>query len=71
MIVQEGSQDGLVVDKLGLGLTVDIFDSGSVIEALDSLTFEDLEIWQFSLNRLPEEISLITDEYKKLVELLN
>lgn len=71
MIVQEGSQDGLVVDKLGLGLTVDIFDSGSVMEALDSLTFEDLEIWQSSLNRLPEEISLITDEYKKLVELLN
>lgn len=70
MIAQEGSQDGLVVDELGIGMTVDIFDFNSVLDALNKLKVEDLEVWHSSLKALPDSISLITDEYKKLVDLL-
>lgn len=70
MIAQEGSQDGIVVDQLGIGFNVDIFNFENVEEALKKISYRDLMKWQNSLDSLPPEISLISDEYKKLIELI-
>jgi succinoglycan biosynthesis protein ExoL len=68
LIAQTGTEDGRVVDELGIGCCVDAADTGNAIERISNITGDELETWRKNLARLPETLFLYTDDHRKLLE---
>lgn len=68
MIAQSGTQDGLVVDQLGIGLNIDVLDVEGAVSQLMQITEQQLLIWQRNLQELPLSICVYTDEHRNLFQ---
>ncbi|MDQ8203600.1 hypothetical protein [Pelagicoccus sp. SDUM812003] len=70
LIVNIGTQDERIARQYNLGLTVDISDPESVVEALLGIREEDYLEWCESFDRLPDSMLYYGDEYSSLVKAL-
>ncbi len=70
MIAQSGTQDGLVVDQLRIGLNINVLDVEGAVAQLMQITEQQLLNWQENLLRLPMSICIYTDEHEKLLQSL-
>lgn len=70
MICQVGTEDARVVEKLNIGLVVDLAKPESVVEALKEITYEKVATWRENLNALPESTYLYSQEHEVLLDFL-
>lgn len=68
MFVQAGTQDGRVVESLGLGACLDLSDIENAVESILSIGETEFSQWKRNLSDLPEEIYIYSDEHKNLLE---
>jgi succinoglycan biosynthesis protein ExoL len=68
MIAQEGTQDGQVVDKLGLGTLIDLLDVDRAVDQILRINEAKLVEWQKHSAEVPEYIYVYTDEHERLLK---
>lgn len=68
MIAQSNSKDSLEVLKYDIGFCIDINSPNESNRRILSIDKKDYMNWSESLQKLPPEIYLLTDEYQKLVD---
>ncbi len=70
MIVQSGGEDAKSVMKLGIGEAFDLSDVDSVVEKILNIKHDDIEIWKYQIENIPERIFHYTDEHEELFNVL-
>lgn len=68
MFAQAGTQDGAVVETLGLGTCLDFGNVGRSVERIIRVGETELAQWKRNIADLPEDIYIYTDEHKQLFE---
>lgn len=71
MVAQIDTQDGKMVNKLGLGICVNLSDIDGTVNRILKITRKELYQWRKNLSELPQNYYLYTDEHKKLLDALN
>jgi len=71
MVAQIDTQDGKMVNKLGLGICVDLSDIDGTANRILKITRKELFQWRKNVSELPQNYYLYTDEHKKLLDALN
>ena len=66
LISQIGTEDGRIVEKLGLGVCINLDDIKSSGEDVLKITRNTMEKWTTAINKLPAEISSYSNEHKNL-----
>lgn len=67
MIAYSFSEDGRVIKKMDIGLTIDTTDTTKAIETIvNSLTKEKIGNWRENINKLPSEIYKFKNEAREL-----
>jgi len=70
MLTQLGSEDGRVVEKLDLGMCVDLGVVEKTVTQVLNITKGDLDRWQENLAKLPEEVYMYTNEHEILFQMM-
>jgi succinoglycan biosynthesis protein ExoL len=70
MICQADTQDGIEVDRLGVGVTIDLDDPDAALRRLASVTNNDVTTWQERLRLLNPEVYRYAGEHAELVRML-
>lgn len=70
MIAQVGTQDGQVIEELGLGICLDLSDIEGAARSILEISDTDLERWRANIGRLPEKTYTYTNEHEQLLEAL-
>ena len=68
IIAQVDTDEGNIVEKLGIGCCVDLNDINSVVARIQSLTQEEVNTWYRNLCALPPSTYLYSDEHERLLE---
>ncbi|WP_027364776.1 glycosyltransferase family protein [Desulfotruncus alcoholivorax] len=70
MLAQAGTEDGRVIEALGLGTCLDLADSKAAVKRILSITGQELKQWQYNTGLLDKEIYIMTSEHAQLWEML-
>lgn len=70
MIAQKGNEDGQIVTKLGIGLSVDLSDIDEAVNSLIKIENKDLNLWEKNLHKVPKKTYIYTDENEMLAEFM-
>lgn len=70
MFAQTGTMDGEVVASSGLGVCLDLADENAAVQTVLDTRLSDLDRWQRNLATLPKEVYILTDEHRRLLEVL-
>lgn len=70
VFAQTGTEDGRVIDALGLGACLDLSNIEAAVKRILSITRTDLNQWQQNMARLPKEIYMLTNEHERLLKML-
>lgn len=68
MFAQAGTQDGGVVETLGLGTCLDFGNVGRSVERIIRVGETELARWKRNISDLPEDIYIYTSEHEQLFE---
>jgi succinoglycan biosynthesis protein ExoL len=71
MITQAGTKDDEIAGGNNLGISIDLNKPEQSMELLSRIDDTKLTDWQINLKKVPENVFLITDEYKQLIQKLN
>lgn len=70
MLAQEGTEDGRIIEALGLGLCLDLADDQAAVERILNITGQELDRWQGNISHLDQKIYIMTNEHTRLWEML-
>jgi len=70
MFAQKDTEDGRVIDGLGLGLSIDMSNVDLAVERILSITEAEINRWQQNINRLAEDLYTLTNEHEQLLMML-
>ena len=70
MFAQTGTMDGEVVASRGLGVCLDLADENGAVQTVLTNLLSDLDLWRRNLAALPKEVYILTDEHRRLLEVL-
>ena len=68
MFAQVGTQDGQIVESLGLGVCVNLMDVDETVDRILSVNEMELGQWQQNVAGLPAHIYTYTDEHERLLK---
>lgn len=68
MITQAGTKDSEIVMENNLGITIDLDKPVESMDLISKIDRSDFKKWHGNLNAVPENVYLITTEYKELIE---
>ena len=71
MFAQIGTQDGQVVETLGIGVCIDLRDINGTVDRILNVSEVEFSQWQQNVAHLPTDIYTYTDEHEKIVNYLN
>lgn len=69
MFAQTGTEDGRVIEVLGLGISLDLSNIEEAVERILSITRTEFNQWQYNITRLFKDIYILTDEHKQLLQM--
>lgn len=67
MFTQAGTEDGRLVEAMGLGVSVDLADTEAAVERILQVSQADIDRWRENLASLPEQVYVLTDEHEQLI----
>jgi hypothetical protein len=70
LIGQTGTLDGNLIEEYKIGITVDILDTESTVDRLLEISHDDVSRWRESMQDVPEDRYVYTDEHERLVDFL-
>ncbi len=70
MLAQKGTEDGRLIEALGLGMCLNLSDIKEAVECILSITRTMLNQWQEAISQLSQDVYVLTDEHERLLEML-
>lgn len=70
MFAQAGSEDGRLVDRLGIGACLNLDDIGKTADRILTASHKELVQWQENIEHLPTDIYLYKNEHRQLLQTL-
>jgi succinoglycan biosynthesis protein ExoL len=70
IFAQLGTEDGRVVENLGLGISLDLADVERAVERILQVKDADIIQWQQNIINLPREVYILSDEHERLMKAL-
>ena len=70
VFVQTGTEDCKTVEQYGIGACLDLENIDGTVDYILSLSDDEISKWKKSMNELPENVYMHSDEHEKLIALL-
>ena len=64
-----GTDEGEVINKLGIGCCVDLNDLPGTIARITQITQTELDTWHENLKKLPQSVYIYSDEHAQLLNM--